>query len=63
VERLQRAFGHWSKGLDHLADLLHALETNNRREGSEAFHAMAAEVRAIDRLIPDYPAADCWGPS
>jgi hypothetical protein len=62
-ERLRDAFAHWSKGVDDLEDFVHALETNKAREGNEAFHAMAAEVRAIDRLIPDYPAQACWGPT
>jgi hypothetical protein len=28
-ERLRDAFAHWSKGVDYLQDLVHALETNN----------------------------------
>jgi hypothetical protein len=62
-KRLATAFEHWSEGVDHLDDLYRAMEKKDGKSGTKAFNAMATEVRAIARLIPDYPAQRCWGPT
>jgi len=59
--RLHDAFKHWSAALDDFKRLAHAAETKDRPGGTDAFNDAAREVRAIARLIPDYPAGHCLG--
>ena len=59
--RLRTAFQHWSTALDDFERLARAMETKDRAGAGDVFRALAAEVRTIARLIPDYPAGECLG--
>jgi hypothetical protein len=56
---LKDAFDHWSAALDDLERMARGAETHH--SGEKAFQDAASEVRAIARLIPDYPAGECLG--
>jgi hypothetical protein len=60
-KRLNSAFDHWSSALDDFERLARAQETNDPAGGQKAFRDLAAEVRVIARLIPDYPVGECLG--
>jgi hypothetical protein len=60
-KRLSEAFDHWSSAIDDLEQMAHAAETQDPARGQEAFREAAAEVKAISRLIPDYPVGECLG--
>ena len=59
--RLQEAFRHWSLALDDFERLAHATEKNDAAARRDSFDSLAAQVRRIARLIPDYPAGECLG--